>query len=227
MSSILKALKKLEAENAVARRDPVRIDTEILRAPPPESRISPMGIVLAAILFLCGATVTYVYMSRNRHPPTPSPQEPVSSTVLVTPSPRHGEPESPRGAAEADGKKRGPVPAPDDPRLSRHRPLSPTPGRQVLHMPPGERVRPTATADPEQRKAAHISHAAPAPQTPTLRVDGIAFQDGAEGVAVVNGVPVSQGESVEGARVVEVQRDRVLFSHGGKKIEVLMGKSNR
>lgn len=223
MSSILKALKKLEAENAVTRRDPIRIDAEILHAPPPP-RISPMGITLAAaLLFVCGGSVTYVYMGRNRQVP---PQEIAAHNGIVNPPRQQSTPESSVVAAEAEGKKEGTLPSPDDVPHSRSRPVSST-TRRLQPQSAGEPAKPTGQTVSEQRNTVHISHAAPALQAPTLRVDGIAFQDGAEGVAVVNGVPVSRGVSVEGARVVEVQRDRVLFSYAGKKIEVFMGKSNR
>jgi general secretion pathway protein B len=46
-------------------------------------------------------------------------------------------------------------------------------------------------------------------------------------VAVVNGIPVSNGSVVEGARVEDIQRDRVRFSYGGERFEVTLGKTNR
>jgi type II secretory pathway component PulC len=63
---------------------------------------------------------------------------------------------------------------------------------------------------------------------PTLKVNGIAFQEGVAGsVAVVNGISVSSGSMVEGAKVEDIQMDRVRFSYSGEKFEVLLGKSNR
>ncbi len=221
MSSILKALKKLEQETATARHEPLRIDAEILRTAP-ANRVSPTAIALAAALFfVCGGTVTYIYMSGNRHAPPP-PQRSASPRSSVTEVPR-----PPVLAPATDvlpysaRLDRNAAPAP------LHRSFTPRsrPGGQ---QPPktaggsGENVRHSAIEKPLA-----ASHADAAPPVPTLRVDGIAFQDGAEGVAVVNGIPVSKGTSIGGARVDEIQRDRVLFSHGGRKIEVFMGISNR
>jgi type II secretory pathway component PulC len=64
------------------------------------------------------------------------------------------------------------------------------------------------------------------PARPVLKVDGIAFQDGAESVAVINGVTVSNGSVIEGARVEEIQKDRVRFSRGGERFEIILDKSN-
>ena len=223
MSSILKALKKLEQEKAAARHTPVRIDAEILRTAP-TNRVSPMAIALAAaLLFICGGTVTYTYvnMNRNRHAHTPPPRAmvPLGSVGEV---PRHPTP-SPVASVLPDSsiQERNPVSAPLHPSsMPRSRPVDQQPPKTAGGA--GENVRHTATEKPLSN-----NHADSTPSVPTLRVDGIAFQDGADGVAVVNGVPVSKGSSIEGVRVDEVQRDRVLFSHGGRKIEVFMGTSSR
>jgi hypothetical protein len=226
MSSILKALKRLEAENAARRCDPYRIDAEILRTPAPP-RISLLSIALAAVLlFVCGGTATYVYMNRVRSAlPLPSretlprsaasapPHHPVRGAAAAVPPHASGVVERRPVASLTDGEGKSRRPSDD---LSR---------RQRASFIPATVKSEREQAVPEKR--GQVSHAVPASSTPTLRVDGIAFQDGADGVAVVNGVPVAKGASVGGAMVDEVQRDRVLFSRGGKKIEVLMGRSNR
>jgi general secretion pathway protein B len=63
---------------------------------------------------------------------------------------------------------------------------------------------------------------------PALRVDGIAFQDSTtESVAMINGVPVSNGSLIEGAKVEEIHKNRVGFSYNGEKFEIHLGQSNR
>jgi general secretion pathway protein B len=63
---------------------------------------------------------------------------------------------------------------------------------------------------------------------PVIKVNGIAFQDGSsDSVAVVNGIPVSNGSIIEGAMVEDIQRDRIRFSYGSEKFEVPLGKTNR
>src|SRR6185369_2108087 len=62
MSSILKALKKLEDEKIARKPDSIKLDAEILHdnASP---RFSLLGIALtAALLFVCGSAATYLYM---------------------------------------------------------------------------------------------------------------------------------------------------------------------
>jgi hypothetical protein len=222
MSSILKALKKLEQETAAARHEPLRIDSEILRTVP-ANRVSPAVIALvAALLFVCGGTVTYVYMSGNLNAPPP-PQRAMS--------PRSSVAEVPRPPALSPIA----VALPYSAKLDRNAAPAPLHGPSMLrsrsvggHQPPTTGVDSEGNArHPAAEKPLPNDHAGSAPLIPTLRVDGIAFQDGADGVAVVNGVPVSKGSSIEGVRVDEVQRDRVLFSHGGRKIEVFMGTSSR
>jgi general secretion pathway protein B len=61
----------------------------------------------------------------------------------------------------------------------------------------------------------------------SLKVEGIAFQDGGtDSVAVVNGVAVSKGSVIEGARVEEILKDRVKFSRGSEKFEIILDKTN-
>jgi type II secretory pathway component PulC len=66
----------------------------------------------------------------------------------------------------------------------------------------------------------------PAPVRPVLKVLGIAYQDGAESAAVINGVTVTKGSVIEGVRVDEIQKDHVRFSSGGEKFEVFLDKSD-
>jgi type II secretory pathway component PulC len=67
---------------------------------------------------------------------------------------------------------------------------------------------------------------AAAAANPVLKLHGIAFQDGAESAAVVNGVTLSNGSVIEGARVVEIQKDRVRFRRGGETFEIILDKAN-
>jgi type II secretory pathway component PulC len=64
------------------------------------------------------------------------------------------------------------------------------------------------------------------PVKPVLKVNGIAFQDGADSVAVINGITVSNGSVIEGARVEEIHKDHVKFSRDGEKFYIILEKSN-
>jgi len=246
MSSILKALKKLENENAARNHDPLKIDSEILRGDSSD-RVSPIKILLLAVfLFVCGGSATYVYMNMKQgqeaphtpaktlRPPVPVPLDPLpsSSSAPVKIPVERIEPETiVASIPESDTKQ--------NPRISRKTEVTYVPTRPLLSAPP--KTHSNKTQHPQRgvekkqqqtpiadKKAVSNSHsAATALPPPTLKVNGIAFQNGSDSVAVINGVPVSEGSSIEGAKVVEIQRDRILFSYGGEKFNVQLGKSNR
>lgn len=58
-----------------------------------------------------------------------------------------------------------------------------------------------------------------------MTVNGLALSDGEKRQAVVNGITVSKGSYVGGARVEEILPHRVRFSKGGKTFEVSVGDS--
>jgi len=227
MSSILKALKKLEQEKAARRPDSFRIDAEILRGGGQQRSLFSKGASLAAIaLFLCGVGATYLFM---KHDQTPAPvqQSQASknnglkgdSSAAATLSPVSAIPvEEPHSGPPAKG-----IPGPEKSGHSQRSVLQQQPARSVKSA---ETVPQAVTAEP-----GFVSPSAPVaplvpPARPVLKVDGIAFQDGADSVAVINGVTVSKGSVIEGARVEEIQKDRVRFSRGGERFEVMLDKSN-
>lgn len=91
------------------------------------------------------------------------------------------------------------------------------------------------TAPPIHPNAAPVKSASDvvqqSPKTelpPVLKVNGIAYQARDEdSMAVVNGVTVSNGSIIAGAKVEGVLPDRVQFSFKGEKFDVFLGKSNR
>jgi general secretion pathway protein B len=60
---------------------------------------------------------------------------------------------------------------------------------------------------------------------PSLTVNGLALSDGEKRKAIVNGVSVSVGSVIEGARIEDIQENRVRFSRGGKKFEITVGST--
>lgn len=226
MSSILKALKKLEQEKTSRKPDSFRIDAEILRGASRRSYFSS-GVFLAAVaLFLCGVGATYVFMKRHEVPmAVPPSQTPTTETNAGTPAVTGRSPESVKqGAAESvPHEKPGVKTEPDR-----------FPAPSLRTKPAQQQLQPQK---PIEAGAQPDSKPVPPPVTPptvvttpgpaVLKVHGIAFQDGsAGGVAVVNGVAVSKGSVVEGARVEEIQADRVKFSRGGEMFEIFLDKSN-
>jgi hypothetical protein len=61
--------------------------------------------------------------------------------------------------------------------------------------------------------------------TEPLKVNGIALSDGETRQAVVNGITVSKGSYVGGAKVEDILQNRVRFSRGGVKFDVIVGDS--
>jgi general secretion pathway protein B len=100
-----------------------------------------------------------------------------------------------------------PLPTPPTPQA----PLPPATMRPAVPLPVPEPVEPV-TMTPEQ--PALVSN---------LTVSGIAWQEEHRlRRAVVNGLLVKEGETVEGALVVEIRQDRVRFDSNGQRVEALL-----
>ena len=226
MSSILKALKKVEHDKIICRPDQLGIDSRILQDGS-SNRFSRTAVSLIALaLFVCGSGATYFYMKHdaadvvvsqtitsrtepNRQQP---PVSPVIPTVLKSGTQRTTTP--PLLSPKAPPVFGAQIRLPNDPAKS---PRPPQPGKRVEIAPIPEsrpvslQVVPTSTVT-----------------RPALTVNGIAYQDGgSDNLAVINGITVSSGAVIEGVRVEDIQKDRVRFSHGGEKFEIILNKSNR
>ena len=225
MSSILKALKKLEHEKSVRKPYSYRIDTEILQGESSSRRSFPTSASLFAVaLFMCGVGATYVYMKHAKTPATvQSSQE---SITEVKNEPSKGIPLlSVSNKAAAEPKPRSSVKVISD--LEKSKPSSRSVDKnQSPGVKPAEMVPQALT--PEQKSISLPVPVAPvvAPSKPVFKVNGIAFQDGADSVAVINGITVSKGSVIEGARVEEIQKDQVKLSRDGEKFYIILEKSN-
>lgn len=236
MSSILKALKKLEDEKTARRPDSLNIDAEILRGNGSRRMSLPAICLVAIIVFVCGGGAMYVYMrpatgtiagqqtaasgqpQSESHSPSPAlPAAPVTAQKPINAGSAEKTVLPPQAVENKEQPKTDlPKPSPTvslaSPAKPRPvQPIMPSKTKQVVAVPAIQAIKP-----PEQHPAA-----------PSLKVNGIAYQDGGDSVAVVNGVSVSIGSIVDGARVEEIRREMVRFSYGGEKIEVALGKSNR
>lgn len=230
MSSILKALKKLEHEKAVQKPGAFRIDADILRSGSTRRSFSTGVLLTGMLIFACGVAATYLFM---KHDPTSAPSQqsqasrpevnsesssgattvvPVTVTPLAAPNQRSAEQQS-RPLNLISEKPQSLVQSLEkQPRSPQPRPSELLPQTMLIES------KPAISAVPPSAAPLKIA---------VLKVDGIAFQDGtAEGVAVVNGVAVSKGSEIEGARVEEIQKDRVRFSRGAEKFEIILDKSN-
>ncbi|MBI5483754.1 MAG: general secretion pathway protein GspB [Deltaproteobacteria bacterium] len=234
MSSILKALKKLEDDKAARRPDELKIDSEILRSSDTPSRLSPASAIALSMLLLAGgSSATYFFMKRDRAPEPVIVQAPVESVpnrpVVPVPPVIKAErlPSEVPVVPSASGSKKAEV---SKPKADKTPPPAKT--ATVTAPPAPKPVKPAPAVKPvvQARAAAPAGTppAASAKGAPALRVTGIAFNDGgADSVAMINGVPISSGSSIEGVKVVEIHENRVGFSYNGEKFEIPLGQSNR
>lgn len=232
MSSILKALKKLEDEKATRQPDTLKIDSDILKIESLQ-RHSTTGMILAALLlFAGGSAATYFYMKKDS-----SPAVDVSKKTVEVPS--GAKPTTPAQTPATTVKELKTERLPDDILIA---PAKPSADIKIIARPKPQKQKPltrsTPVGTPQIQPKSDNRKNIPAVTTaqpdavvktiPVLRVNGIAFQDGvADSVAIVNGVPVSSGSAIEGTKVEAIQKDRVRFSYKGETFEIPLGKSNR
>ena len=235
MSSILKALKRLEQEKAKSRDGEIDLSREILHeAALRRKRFSwpwAAAITTIALLFVVVAVLLTRGMPAVRTEQTPAP--PVEARLPSPPPPVAAEvPAGKISSVPADVPKVGTVLVPKPARVPAP---SPAPARITMPLPPLEQpayqapsLPPTAppVAAPLPKAEPVRRPAPPAPADPAFSVSGIAWnKDSADRLAIVNGQPLTTGSFLDGAVVEEILPDRVRFSQGGKTFEVHLGKS--
>lgn len=222
MSSILKALKKLEHEKMIRLPDSVRIDSDILKSTDSPRRYSPMvSIVLILLVFGGGSAATYFFMKEPKAPLATSKSQPDLTTQKLKPPPPVKTETLPAEIIVVPSTKS----ETEVPRIQPRKPATAIKTSVAVVKKP-TRVPVTGVSqkknDPEDELHPAVAAA------PVLRVNGIAFQNSsADSMAIVNGIPVSNGSTIEGSVVEEVRKDRVLFQRNGEKFEILLGQSNR
>jgi general secretion pathway protein B len=222
MSSILKALKKLETEKMIRLPDSVRIDSDILKSTDSPRRLSPMvSIALILLVFGGGSAATYYFMKEPKAPLATSKSQPDLTTQKLQPPPLVKTETLPAEIVVVPSTKS----ATEVPRIQPPKPVDTIKTAVGIVKKPtkapvsGVSKKPT---DPEVELHPAIAAA------PALRVNGIAYQNSStDSMAIVNGIPVSNGSTIEGSVVEEVRKDRVLFQRNGEKFEILLGQSNQ
>lgn len=224
MSSILKALKKLEDEKAAKLGQKVDITKDIFgsaRQAAPDFRRPLMiaGVTVAAVV----AGMAYFLTAKPKA--VPVPPSPPAATVPAAPA------EAPP-TPPAQPLSQPPQSVSVAPALSPARPagkglLSPPRPPELLTDYPAITAAPRAVPSLQTAPAAPV-HPPSAPQT-LVTVNGIAYnKDAADRLAVINGIPVGEGKTIGGGiRVEEIMPDRVRFSQGNKSFEVAIGRDNQ
>jgi general secretion pathway protein B len=239
MSSILKALKRLEQQK-VARRDNSQDLSLVLRTEAPPSAFRrgwPLITAGLAVVAAAAALLTYSLMGGFSGRPSPVGRQALNGDAgTAGPEPRAELPkvENIVERMPASSINEQPVVSPKI-----HASEVKPPGHvkvplvRIAESVPAPVRKPAKTEAekpvPRPRPAAASLAAPPAatPQaTPKLSVSGIAWQkDTPNPLAIVNGSPVGEGSSVGGARVEKIFPDRVRFSYGSKVFEVGMNPS--
>jgi hypothetical protein len=213
MSYILKALKKLEVENAARNTAAVQIKSAIL-TPHGNSHALPRkssGWMIIALVFFAGGIMTYFILS-HVNPVTVQRQEnniqPEQSTQTIPPAQLGLQSRKSKIDVEAVSPAAN---IPDERTLS----------RQIIQEKTTE-----ATAENTPIHRSTTEHAAlPGAATSSLTVNGIAIQDDpSESIAVVNGVIVKQGMTIGGAKVERIFLNRVRFKDDSGTFEVHLAK---
>lgn len=203
MSSILKALKKLEAEKARGQGGQVDLARDILR-PSEVRRANPLRLPLLILgLILFGGLVGMALMSRvgENAPRIRPPQDP-ESTVQTLPNPPLA------GSAHPTGLRAG---VPREPAAA---PAATTVPAVASPLPA---VEPRASA-PASNRAGSPGNSA---SRPGLVVSGIVYQEDPDSrIAVINDLPTMSGTRIEGVLVEEIRPDSVIFNDAGERFEV-------
>lgn len=196
MSTILKALKKLEQEKVTRGESRAEIACDIFKSSPPKRRaMFPGWMVMAGLTVLVAAGAVTLLpggfgtVTDRPDGETGGPEK----TVVVAP------PAASQAAAEIDQE-----------RVIRQRVQSESVGDsdQPIVEEAALPLKPVVAEEAVAEEA-------------TLFVSGIAYQDDSEArLAVVNDLPVMEGTAVDGATVMEIRPDRVLFSRNGETFEV-------
>ena len=202
MSSILKALRRLEEERARKSHAAPEVAASLLRRGPRRRSTSPW-IWPTVITVVAGVVVGLLWSWRpilvTNHVVTPV-APPVTVSRAATAS---------RGGAviiEEVIDQRRPILLPPSVPVSAPKPLP-----AKINSPP-QKVKSEVSSPSEANKpvTAFIEER----QSPV--VSAIAWQeDSSARMAVVDGLPVMTGEFVGSARVQEILRDRILFTEAG------------
>jgi len=210
MSLILDALKKLDREKAAKRHGAVDIASGILLQE--KARRRRILVPIAAVLFTSIAAVAMVYYWTGTPSPTPVTVQ-TTPAVQTVPAPQPVPPVAMQEpAAEA---KPAPTAEPEKQQIATPRP----PAAEVPK--PVERLRARTPAAQEPARAPEKSTEVSPADRSKFKVSGIVWQEERPARrAFVNDVPVREGDTVQGAKVVEIRPDHVRFSQGGKFFDI-------
>lgn len=222
MSYILDALKKIEHERNKKNRPDGRVnisgDLFQERSRPP-ARVGIWRIVLlvAVVALVTGGTIWFLLPGSGRKSaavvrPSAPPAVPVNPPVVnpVVPTPLPVQTPAPPAAATPVPSS-APVPAaPTGTETAGGEEASPRDARRA------KKQNRAQSSSPDPKQSAPI-----VPPPADIKLSGIAWQDErAARRVVINGFLLKEGAVVSGAKIIEIQADRVRFSTGTGQFEL-------
>ncbi|MRR57698.1 MAG: hypothetical protein EG824_05745 [Deltaproteobacteria bacterium] len=239
MSSILKALKRLEQQK-MAHKAADHDIAWIVRGEefrPEKKRLWPMFVSLVAVAVLAVLS-TYWFMGGFRGVPRDSltrlGEEARSSsgipaeTVLTPPQPSR--PDTPPVSTH-DSAAAPPIVVKRPEGKDLRRPTDKVSPKSYRESGEGQAITPLHASQPQAalslRPEPAIVPPTPKPSHPTLKVTGIAWEkDGPVQLAIVNGTSVVEGSMVSGAKVEKILPDSVRFTFENHSFDVPLNRGN-
>lgn len=231
MSSILKALKKLEDEKVLHEKSAgINLSREILKQKS-DSRnknrwLWLLGSSAAVVIITLSAALLRTSLPKEAVKPVELPTNTRQTALPALPFEKLPVKSQSTGSSKAVS-----TPAPlssNEPNLKPARqridqPVGPSRQRETVQPPTQP---PTTTAPPKTDPVVKAAPLRPPPgREQTLTLSGIAWnKDSADRLAIINGQPTATGATVNGILVEEILQDRVRLSHNGKFFELLIGR---
>lgn len=230
MSSILKALRKLEQETNSRKSGIVDVTGQVIYKKERTRRQTwrvPFGMAAVGISTAIGTYfLTTVYSHNGNEYPAPIAPSVRQQIQAAAPSQPVEAPSSDQGPPPAvvSATRKATVPdhfPPALPRLKGRTGATPSP--PIAPQPTGTPSVQPSPAAPSHQQPAAPPQAVAAP-LPTLNISGVAYEADGGKFAIINGVAVTEGSIVAGAKVEEIQKDRIRFTFGQKTFDVPVGK---
>ncbi|NIQ98357.1 MAG: hypothetical protein GWO11_07935 [Desulfuromonadales bacterium] len=208
MSTILKALKKLEQDKLRKGEGRSEIAFDILKASPTSKRSTVLPLILSVSVFVFVAAAAIYFMTipdwigdTASIPPPPSEE----SAAVET---------SPKEVLETAPMVRPQTVPPEDAGIQT------ADGKTTVSSP--EKAREPKQSVPNSRTDEEII------TDSRWIVSGIAWQENQEQrLAVINGFPVMTGTVIDNAMVTSIEEDRVVLVHEGRSLSVPLKMSQK
>ena len=230
MSSILKALKKLEVEKSLldAKKE-INVSREILKQ-------SSENRNMVKWLWLLGSTaaavIIFLSFALIRKPSAnivePSRELPLAVQTAPVPLPVLNQLIAPQSSTNT---KNIPITSPSTSNYPAQKQALQIPAQTNVGSTDMREVELPSTAvplpEPQKIKPPLKTAPLPAPTSSELTfiLSGIAWnKDGAERMAIINGQPTATGSTINGVTVEEILQDKVKLSHNGRSFELLIGR---